>query len=298
MHPTILIFIDGVGIGKKDARANPFFKYHMKFLNDIFGETPHLDKQRMSGNNAFLFPTDATMGISGLPQSGTGQTSIFSGVNAPSIIGMHFGPYPYSTLIPILEKKNIWKEFLDRGLKATFVNAYPKIFFDYINSGRKRLSVTSLSCLLTGVKLKNFTDLRRGHALSAEIDNARWVERLNYNLPIIKPTTAAKRLIKISDNNHLTVFEFFLTDHLGHGRHPDIMKYTLSILDEFLFYLIKNIGERTLVICSDHGNLEDLSVKSHTTNPALTITAGKYAEHLSNEIKALYNIKHSILGLY
>jgi 2,3-bisphosphoglycerate-independent phosphoglycerate mutase len=298
MQSTILIFLDGVGIGKKDPRSNPFFKYHFKFLKEVFGDVPHLDNQRLNSSNAYLFPTDAVMGVKGLPQSGTGQTSIFAGVNAPAIIDKHFGPYPYSTLLPTLEKKNIWKEFLDRKLTATFVNAYPKIFFDYINSGRKRLSVTSLSCLMTGVKLKNASDLRKGLALSAEIDNLRWVERLGYKLPIIKSTTAAKRLLKISDKNNLSVFEFYLTDHLGHGRHPDLLKYTLSILDDFLFYMINNIGERTLVICSDHGNLEDLSIKSHTTNPSLTITAGKHAERLSKEIKALYDIKHSILGLY
>lgn len=298
MQSTILIFLDGVGIGEKDRRKNPFFKYKSKTFDDIFGATPHLENQRIETREAIVFPTDACMGVEGLPQSGTGQTSIFAGFNAPKFIGKHFGPYPYSTLVPELEKKNIWKEFLDRGMNPSFLNAYPKIFFDYINSGRKRLSVTSLSCLLTGVKLKTPTDLRNGKGLSAEIDNSRWVERLNYKLPIIKPTTAARRLLRISDNHELTVFEFFHTDHLGHGRHPDIFKYTLNVLDEFLYTVIKNIGDRTLVICSDHGNLEDISVKSHTRNPSLTITAGKHAEQLSNQIKYLYDIKPSILDLY
>ena len=121
---------------------------------------------------------------------------------------------------------------------------------------------------------------------------------MGYTLPIIKPTTAAKRLLKISDENHLTVFEFYLTDHLGHGRHPDLLKYTLTTLDEFLFYVIKNICSRTVIICSDHGNLEDISIKTHTRNPSLTITAGKYAEQLAGKIDALSDIKHSILGLY
>ncbi|MBU1098975.1 MAG: metalloenzyme [Bacteroidetes bacterium] len=298
MHSTILIFLDGVGIGEKDPMVNPFFKNKFKTFYEIFGETPHLGNQRIESKEAFIFPTDACMGVDGLPQSGTGQTSIFAGFNAPKFIGKHFGPYPYSTLVPELEKKNIWKEFLDRGMNPTFLNAYPKVFFDYINSGRKRLSVTSLSCLLTGVRLYTPTDLRNGKGLSAEIDNSRWVERLNYNLPIIKSETAARRLLRISDKHELTVFEFFYTDHFGHGRHPDIFDYTLNVLDNFLYTVIKNIGNRTLIICSDHGNLEDISVKSHTRNPSLTITAGKHSELLSNKIKSLYDIKHSILDLY
>ena len=54
----------------------------------------------------------------------------------------------------------------------------------------------------------------------------------------------------------------------------------------------------SLIICSDHGNLEDISVKSHTRNPALTITAGKNAEQLSKKIKKLYHIKKEILEMY
>jgi len=299
MHSTLLIFLDGVGIGNHDKRENPFFKYYFKTFSEIFGETPHLGNQKLNKDGVYLFPTDANLGVPDLPQSGTGQTSIFCGVNAPKIVGHHFGPYPHSTLMPTLKKKNIFKEFLDRNKKTAFANAYPKIFFDYINSGRKRLSVSSLSCILSGVKLKNLTDLRRGNALSAEIDNSRWVEMLGYNLPIIRPVTASRRLIKLAAQNHFTLFEFFHSDHLGHGRYPDKMKYILHVLDEFLYQTITKLPkDMTLIICSDHGNLEDISIKTHTRNPALTITAGKNAKELSVKIKSLKDIKGNILRMY
>ncbi len=299
MHSTLLIFLDGVGIGKDDPRSNPFFKYKFKTFLDIFGKIPHLENSYLTTGDKFIFPTDACLGVKELPQSGTGQTSIFCGVNAPKLIGRHFGPYPPSELTHILTEKNIFQEFLDRGMKVSFANAYPKIFFDYINSGRKRLSATSLSCLLTGVRLKNATDLRRGKALSAEIDNSRWVQKLDYNLPIIKPVTAAKRLLKMASENQFTLFEFFYTDHLGHGRIKDEMKYILRILDDFLFYILSNFDDDiSLIICSDHGNLEDISIKTHTRNPALTITAGKNAKMLSEKIKRLDHIKYAILEMY
>jgi len=44
--------------------------------------------------------------------------------------------------------------------------------------------------------------------------------------------------------------------------------------------------------------LEDISIKSHTINPALTISAGKYAERLSNRITNLSHIRDAILELY
>ena len=107
------------------------------------------------------------------------------------------------------------------------------------------------------------------------------------------------RLLKIASEHHFTLFEHFLTDHLGHGRNIDTLPDRLDVLDKFLFYILTNLPDDiTLLICSDHGNLEDLSVKTHTLNPALTITAGKNAEKLKNRITNLSHIKDAILEQY
>ncbi|PID61984.1 MAG: metalloenzyme [Ignavibacteriae bacterium] len=298
MHSILLIFLDGVGIGKKEP-ANPFFKYGFKTFTKLFGKIPTLENQKINKDNRFLFPTDPIMGVPGLPLSGTGQTSIFCGVNSSRILGKHFGPYPHSMLIPIIREQNIFKLFKEKKKKVTFANAYPKQFFDYIKSGDKRMTVTTLSCTLSQVPLKTATDLRNGNAVSAEIDNSIWVGKLGYKLPIIKPETAAKRLLKLVDENNFTLFEYFLTDYLGHGRNKETMEERLETLDKFLLYVFENISDNhTVVLCSDHGNLEDTSIKMHTTNPSLTITAGKYAEKLKNRITDISHIKDAILELY
>ena len=299
MHSTLVIFLDGVGIGKSDPSINPFFKYGFKSFTQVFDSIPHLENQKISKDGKFLFPSDPLMGVPDLPLSGTGQTSIFCGLNASRILGKHFGPFPHSMLVPIIREQNIFKCFKKKKKKVTFANAYPKIFFDYIESGKKRLSVTSLSCQLSDVKLKTPTDLRSGNALSADIDNEFWVKKLNYNLPLIKPETAARRLLKLASNSHFTLFEYFLTDHLGHGRNIENLEDRLHVLDNFLLYLLENLPDNyTLLICSDHGNIEDLSRKTHTLNPSLTISAGKYAARLKDRITNLSHIKDAILELY
>lgn len=299
MHSTIMVFIDGVGIGRPDPESNIFFKRPFRFLNEHFGIIPSLENQFIEKSNKYIFPVDACMGVDGLPQSGTGQTSIFCGINAPKLLGEHFGPSPHSTQLHYLAEHGILKEFSKLGLKVTFVNAYPKQFFDYINSGRKRLSATSLMCMLSGVKLKSAADLRRGRALSAEIDNSRWVSRLRYKLPIIKPLTAAKRLLKLAADNHFTLFEYYLTDHIGHGRIAEERVYLLNVFDKFLFHLLHLVDEKTtLIICSDHGNIEDISIKMHTRNPAFALSAGRNAKNLRDNIKFLYDIKSAVLENY
>lgn len=292
-----MIFIDGVGIGEKDADKNPFVKFGFKTFENFFGAIPHKNNSILKNHPYYLFPVDPVMGVEGLPQSGTGQVSIFCGINAQKFVGKHFGPFPYSTTIPIIEKQNILKHFKKNGKKVFFANAYPQIFFDYLNSGKKRLSVTSLSCRLSDIRLNNATDVREGRALTAEMTNSRWNKKLKYNLKVISPKTAARRLLRITSRNDFTLYEFFLTDHLGHGRIQDEFDDIYKNLDEFLFTILSEIDleNLTLIICSDHGNFEDISVKKHTTNPALTITTGKYAKQLFENISNLSDIKPSIV---
>ncbi|QQS38272.1 MAG: metalloenzyme [Ignavibacteriales bacterium] len=294
-----MVFIDGVGIGADDPERNPFVKYGFKTFLENFGTVPTLKNPELTSNDIQLFPVDALMGVDGLPQSGTGQTSIFCGFNASQFIGKHFGPYPYSTLVPLIKEKNIFIELKRLKKKVFFANAYPKVFFDYIDSGKKRLSVTSLSCILSNMKLNKSAEVRSGKALTAEITNERWNKKLGYKLKIISPVVAAKRLVRISLKNHFTLFEYFLTDHLGHGRLEENFDSTFNEIDIFLKTLIEESKKNnfTLVICSDHGNLEDISVKTHTLNPALAITAGRYSEVLKKQIKHLYDIKPAIISI-
>ena len=296
---VLLLFLDGVGIGKKDNEFNPFFRYGFNTFTSIFGTIPSLEEPFLSSSGFYLFPADAILGVKGLPQSGTGQTSIFAGVNAPQIINQHFGPYPYSTLIPVLKEKNIFKHYLDKKQRAFFVNAYPKIFFDYIKSGKTRLSVTSICCILNGMRFNKAKDIHTAKALTAEITNERWRIKLNYKLPLITPQKAARRLIRITKDNDFTAYEYFLTDHLGHGRYVGSLPKILKELDDFLFTLLTEFNKKntTIVICSDHGNFENLEIKTHTLNPALLISAGVGADSIKNSVKNISQIKDAITNL-
>jgi 2,3-bisphosphoglycerate-independent phosphoglycerate mutase len=292
-----MVFLDGVGIGKKDYQFNPFFKFGFKSFEKIFGEIPSLENQKLSNGTHFLFPADANLGVEGLPQSGTGQAALFCGFNAPKFVGKHFGPYPFTSTIPKIQKENILLHFRDKYKSSYFANAYPKAFFDYLDSGRSRLSVTTLTCRLAGIRLNRVSDVRAARALTAELTNERWNRRLGYNLKVIKPRTAARRLLRMSKKYKFTLFEYYLSDHLGHLRLSNEFTKLFLEMDEFLFTLLDEIDSRklTLVVCSDHGNLEDISVKTHTRNPALAITAGKSAKEISEAVNDITRFKNAII---
>lgn len=297
MNNVLMVFLDGVGIGKKDYQFNPFFKYGFQAFEKTFGGTPSLEKMRLDNGTHFLFPTDANLGVEGLPQSGTGQAALFCGFNAPKFAGKHYGPYPFTTTIPILQKDSILVYFNKKYKSSYFANAYPKVFFDYVNSGRSRLSVTTLTCRLSGIRLNKVTEVRSGKALTAELTNERWNQRLGYKLKVIKPKTAARHLLRISENYKFTLYEYYLTDHLGHLRLANEFEKIFSEVDEFLQTLLNEVdsNKMTLVICSDHGNIEDMSVKTHTRNPAITITAGKSAKKIAETVTDISQVKNAII---
>jgi len=292
-----MVFLDGVGIGKKDYKLNPFFKYGFKAFQKIFGEIPSLENMQLTNGQSFLFPTDANLDVEGLPQSGTGQTALFCGFNAPKFAGKHYGPFPFTTTIPFLKKDSILVYYKEKINSSYFANAYPKAFFDYINSGRSRLSVTTLTCKLAGIKLNTVSEVRRSKALTAELTNERWNQKLGYKLKVIQPKTAARRLLRIAENYKFTLYEYYLTDHIGHLRLANEFENLFAEVDEFLFTLLNEIDSKkmTLIICSDHGNLEDLSVKTHTRNPALTITSGKSAKEIAATVTDISQIKKAVI---
>jgi hypothetical protein len=89
----LLIFADGVGIGVRDASRNPLFASPPPFLRELLdGNLPSLRNREYEGSHALFLPLDARLGVKGLPQSGTGQSALYTGLNTARMIGQHFGP--------------------------------------------------------------------------------------------------------------------------------------------------------------------------------------------------------------
>jgi len=51
-----------------------------------------------------------------------------------------------------------------------------------------------------------------------------------------------------------------------------------------------DLGQTHVLVCSDHGNLEDLSVRTHTRNPVPTLIWGPLAQELALRIRSIHRI--------
>src|SRR6185503_11400337 len=104
------------GIGVADPEINPFFRARLPVLRNLLGDIPTLERPAMGGPFARSIPLDANLGIEGTPQSGTGQTTLLTGVNAAERFGRHFGPWTPVALRPLVEAESVLRRALDRGL--------------------------------------------------------------------------------------------------------------------------------------------------------------------------------------
>ena len=295
---VIIIFLDGVGLGDANPEANPFMHAKMPGLQSLCG-VPHLTRE-VAGTiteQAALLGLDARLGVEGLPQSATGQTTILTGHNAPALLGEHYGPYPNETLRDILGQENLFKTLLDAGQPVAYANAYPNRFLDRVRRGKGRLSANTQAAFLSGLKLRSGQDLRRGRALGALMTNDFWPEP-DFALPSLSTRQAGQQLVSLAQDHTLTFFEFWYSDLLGHKQQQAESIEILGRLDDFLTGIFDTLDlTRTLLlVISDHGNFEDWTTSKHTKNPALTIVSGAGFQEVASQLHSLMDLKPAILS--
>src|SRR5258706_8179569 len=160
---VLMLFLDGVGIGTKDSASNPFFVAPLVALRRLLGgDLPYVEAAYREAPGVSMVPLDATLGLPGLPQSGTGQVALLTGANAAHTIGRHFGPFPYSTLKPLLQARNIFTRLKNSGKTGLYANGFPKLYFDHMKPRNGRMTAIPLSWTMAGHALHHSDALATG----------------------------------------------------------------------------------------------------------------------------------------
>jgi 2,3-bisphosphoglycerate-independent phosphoglycerate mutase len=258
-----------VGIGPPDPDVNPFFRAHLPTLSGLLGgHLPSLAEPSPEGPRARALPLDATLGVEGLPQSGTGQISLLTGTNAAARFGRHFGPWPPVSLRPLLRDENVLRIAREEGHRVAFANAYPAGWPGALPT--RRHAAPPLAAQAAGILVRDLESLVRGDAVASEIVNDGWIRYTGRtDLPQVTPRQAGSALATIAGDARLTLFAHYHTDHAGHRGGMEGGVAALERVDAFLGGLVDAAPRDLLVVgCSDHGNIEDTR-GGHTRNPAL-----------------------------
>ena len=295
---VIILFLDGVGLGEASSEANPFMHVEMESTRALLGvsKLTHESSGTINGQGALL-GVDATLGVPGLPQSATGQTTILTGHNAAALLGQHYGPYPSPPLRDLLGRDTLFKLLLDTGHPVAYANAYPDRFLDRLQRGKGRLSANTYAAFAAGLKLRDHIDLQQGQAITALLSNDFWPEP-EVKLPPLTAYQAGQQLAALAEDYTLTFFEYWYSDMVGHKMEREQSLIALRMLDDFLMGILDKIDLRytLLLVVSDHGNFEDWTIKKHTLNPALTILAGSTVTQLVPRLQALTDVKPVVLS--
>jgi hypothetical protein len=240
-----------------------------------------------------VVPTDASMGVPGLPQSGTGQTAMLTGLNAPLLAGRHIQGFCTPTLASMLSTHSLFRTVVLRGRRVACANA----FTDSTLQRRRFPSVTTVALRSAGVRLRSLADLATGEALYHDFTN-RLLRGWGYPVPLLSPEEAAGRLAAITEAHDLTYYEYLETDVAGHAQDMDRAVKLLEGLDRFVSMLVQLLGSsrHLFVLVSDHGNIEDLSSRSHTWNRVPTMVWGRDRQIFARQIQALTDIAPALLA--
>jgi 2,3-bisphosphoglycerate-independent phosphoglycerate mutase len=285
----VFVFVDGLGLGPPGAPDNPVASPGLDLLANFRPESwippadggrpetlPPVERRGELPYGGAVRATDPSLGIGGLPQSATGQTTILTGVNAALVLGRHLYGYPTRTLQRILLEHSLLKRLVASGKRPLFLNAFRSIFFELGDAvWTKPLSATTWANRAAGLLFMTMDDLEAGRAVYQDITHDSLRGR-GLDVPPREPERAGEILAAASREHDFTLFEFFQTDKAGHARDREKAIHELTKLERFLGTALAamDLTDTTLVLTSDHGNVEDLSVKTHTHNPVPTLVFG------------------------
>lgn len=290
---VLFIFIDGLGIGVPDPDRNPLARIDASILKSFSGSVPILPEGGIPLRN------DPRMGIPGLPQSATGQSALFTGVNTAEAVGRHLSGFPNTILRKIISEQSLLKKTEAMGLKASFANTYTESYLKKIYpglsngtrettsitdawSGPGKKSVTTVMNETAGLRFRTEADLLEKNGLHMDFSN-RFLRAGGLNIPQRTTREAAEILVGFARCFDLCLYEFFFSDLVGHRGNMDEAVTLLEELDSFLFHVVSllDFDESSLMVTSDHGNIEDMSTRQHTDNLVPLLLWGKISSEFS-----------------
>lgn len=287
----LTLFLDGIGLGADDPETNPFAAADTPTMRRLSnGERWLATTGRQESKQAVFIPTDARLGVSGRPQSGTGQAALLTGLNVPEIIDRHYGPKPDSKTRAIIAEYSAFLRFMRRGKSARLLTAYPPRLLSDFERGKTLRSSIQQAAFASGARHFTLDDVIQQRALTAEWTTDTWRTYLKIgNLPTYSAREAGQLMARLARQYDFSFHSHWLTDRIGHRGTLARGIETLERFDAVLRGVLDEWDDTDglVIITSDHGNMEDLSTRRHTLNDVPTVVIGARAPEFADGYASL-----------
>ncbi len=223
---------------------------------------------------------------------------MFTGLNCAAAMGKHCEGFPGPGLRQLIDENNLFLQLKKRGKKVSFADAYLVDSAEELVARRFK-SVTTVMALTTPEVILTVDDLLEDRAVMQDLTRETIQDRYP-DVPVIPPQRAAEHLFDLASEKDFTLYEFFQTDVSGHSMDYARACAVLRTYDRFLTSLVRftEAAGITLVMTSDHGNIEDMSERGHTRNPVPFIAFGPREETLRAKVASLQDVTPAILSVF
>lgn len=268
MFRVLWVFVDGLGVPKDGG-----------FPLVRFASTLHVcgNQERRA---RFVATLDACLGVPGLPGSASGQATLLTGENAAALQGRHLHGYPGPQLRAWLDARpNLFTQTASVLLNRYRGGGPPP--------GREsvfRYAARQAGALLPGPLAEGSLYADAGF-VAADGDPARG-------------EVLAARLVATAraSGAPLAVFETDLCDRAGHTRELEERRTrserAIAYLDAWLWGAAQALtADESLVVTSDHGNVEEVAHRGHTRNPVPLWVCGSAAVTLPSAWKGPWDLR-------
>ncbi len=293
MARLLFVFLDGLGLGAADPACNPLAGSWPGLRSVAGGDWTAAAWSGAESGGRVTAALDARLGVEGLPQSATGQTTLLTGRNAAQVMGRHYGPWPGPTLRSLLRRGSLFSDGVACG-GSLLANAYPARYLAALGAldapvagattaperrlRRHRPSAPVAAALAAGLELSDLQAWAAGRAVAADLDAAglaRLVEPVGWGAERLGLQQQARALAALAGEHAFTFFDVWSADRAGHRQDGAAARAFLERLDAFLPILVAALPrDVTLLLTSDHGNLEDLGSPRHTLAPVPLLALG------------------------
>lgn len=327
----LFIFLDGVGIGDKSDK-NPFVSARSQFLPFYAGNNGLPDGTPVKAIDAVLGVEGQPQSATGQTSLFTGENvpamlkehkgsypnklmrkiikgkNILSRLRGKNLNAGFINAYPFYT-------KLFTNHHVDIGEDGVFhfSDEFPPLF-------KRRISVTTCMMIVNRLVPFSETDVIRENAiyqdysnvsLTRMIENAEKSGRMKIvlketklsrvpKLPHFTPEKAAEILFKASRGFDFLLYEYFQTDVFAHRSSFDERVALIGNLNRFIGTLISLLDKErdTLLVTSDHGNLEDSTTLAHTRNSVPLVAWGNRGHELRQGIESLIDVTPTIVEFF